>query len=83
MMAPSERMALWADQARATVVVTEKDVLIFAPLSPLTYVADLLRGGLGELRFFPAWIDALALATFAAGLLTLARHLHHRRDRAL
>jgi hypothetical protein len=83
MMAPSERMALWADQARATVVVAKKDELIFAPLSPLTCAADRLRGGLGELRFVPAWMDALALAPFAAGFLALARSLHHRRDRAL
>jgi ABC-2 type transport system permease protein len=53
-----------------------------APFSPLTYAADLLRGGLGELRFFPAWIDALALAGFATGFLALARYLHHQRDRA-
>jgi hypothetical protein len=49
----------------------------------LTYAADLLRGGLGELRFFPAWVDALALAAFATGFLALARCLHRRRDRAL
>jgi ABC-2 type transport system permease protein len=54
-----------------------------ALLSPLTYAADLLRGGLGELRFFPAWIDVLALAAFATGFLALARCLHHRRDRVL
>jgi ABC-2 type transport system permease protein len=54
-----------------------------APFSPLTYASDLLRGGLGELRFFPAWVDFLALAAFAAGFLALARHLHHRRDRGL
>ncbi len=83
MMVRRERVALWTYQVRAALVVAKKDVLIFAPLSPLTYAADLLRGGLGELRFFPAWIDALALAAFAAGLLTLTRHLHHRRGRAL
>jgi ABC-2 type transport system permease protein len=54
-----------------------------APLSPLTYAADLLRSGLGEPRFFPAWVDAFALVAFAAGYLALARWLHHRRDRAL
>jgi ABC-2 type transport system permease protein len=52
-----------------------------APLSPLTYGADLLRGGLGEPLFFPAWVDALALAAFATGFLALARVLHGRRDR--
>ena len=54
-----------------------------APFSPLTYAADLLRGGLGELRFFPTWVDALALAAFATGFLALARYLHHRQDREL
>ena len=53
-----------------------------APLSPLTYGADLLRGGLGEARFFPAWVDALALVAFATGFRALARFLHQRRDRA-
>jgi ABC-2 type transport system permease protein len=54
-----------------------------APLSPLTYAADLLRGGLGELRFFTAWVDAVALAAFATGFLALARLMHRRRDRVL
>jgi ABC-2 type transport system permease protein len=54
-----------------------------APLSPLTYAADLLRGGLGELRFFPAWVDTVALAAFAVGFLALARLMHRRRDRVL
>jgi ABC-2 type transport system permease protein len=52
-----------------------------APHSPLTYGADLQRGGLGEPPFFPAWVDAVALATFATGFLVLARVLHGRRDR--
>ena len=52
-----------------------------APLSPLTYGADLLRGGLGEPLFFPAWVDALALVAFATGFLALARLLHRRRNR--
>jgi ABC-2 type transport system permease protein len=54
-----------------------------APFSPLTYAADLLRGGLGELRFFTAWVDALALTAFAVGFIALARALHRRRDRRL
>jgi len=54
-----------------------------APLSPLTYGADLLRGGLGEFRVYPAWLDALALAAFAVGFFVIARSLHRRRDRAL
>ena len=68
-LVPIDRMPAWGRRV--------------APLSPLTYAADLLRGGLGEPRFFPAWVDALALAAFAAGFLALARWLHHRRDRAL
>ncbi|MBI4271924.1 MAG: ABC transporter permease [Candidatus Rokubacteria bacterium] len=54
-----------------------------APLSPLTYGADLLRGGLGAPHFFPSWLDAFALVAFAVGFLTVARWLHHRRDRAV
>ena len=68
-LVPIDRMPAWGRRV--------------APLSPLTYAGDLLRGSLGELRFFPAWIDALALVAFAAGFLALARWLHHRRDQAL
>ena len=54
-----------------------------ALLSPLTYGADLLRGGLGAPHLFPAWRAALALVAFAVGFLAVARWLHHRRDRAV
>jgi ABC-2 type transport system permease protein len=54
-----------------------------ALLSPLTYGADLLRGGLGAAQVFPSWLDALVLAAFAIGFVVVACRLHHRRDRAV
>jgi ABC-2 type transport system permease protein len=49
-----------------------------APLSPLSYSADLIRGGFGEARFFPMWLDVAALAAFAAAFFAVARCLHRR-----
>jgi ABC-2 type transport system permease protein len=55
-----------------------------APLSPLTYSADLIRGGFGEPNYFARWVDAAALVGFALAFLAAARFLHQKtRDRAL
>ena len=51
---------------------------IFAPLSPLSYAADLIRIGLGGTGYFPVILDVSALLAFATGLLFLAHLLHHR-----
>lgn len=52
-----------------------------APLSPLSYCTDLLRGALGEGQFFPTWVSVVALAGFTAGSVALARLLHARQRR--
>lgn len=55
-----------------------------APLSPLSYSADLVRVGFGETRYFPFWVDVAALIGFTVAFLWLAHWLHRRtRDRAL
>ncbi|MGZ5223573.1 MAG: ABC transporter permease [Burkholderiales bacterium] len=36
-----------------------------APLSPLSYSADLVRVGLGEARYFALWLDAAALIAYS------------------
>lgn len=47
-----------------------------APLSPLSYCADLIRGGFGQCHYFPMWLDVVALALFAAAFFVTARCLH-------
>jgi ABC-2 type transport system permease protein len=55
-----------------------------APLSPLSYSADLVRVGFGETSFFSFWGDVAALVGFTVAFLWLAHWLHRRtRDRAL
>ena len=49
-----------------------------APLSPLSYAADLIRIGMGGTGYFPVILDVSALLAFAAGLLFLAHVLHRR-----
>jgi len=55
-----------------------------APLSPLSYSADLVRVGFGEASYFDSAIDAVALFAFSMMFFILAHFLHRRtRDRAL
>lgn len=49
-----------------------------APLSPLSYAADLIRLGFGESAHFGVTVDGIALVGFSAGFLTLACYLHGR-----
>lgn len=49
-----------------------------APLSPLSYAADLIRVGLGGRHFFPVALDFAALVLFAIVLLVAAQRLHRR-----
>jgi len=51
-------------------------------LSPLSYCVDLIRGGLGEPRFFPLWVSIAGLVGFAAACFILARVLDRRQRRA-
>jgi ABC-2 type transport system permease protein len=47
-----------------------------APLSPLSYAADLIRVGFGGQGHFPPWADVLALPVFAFAFLALTRQVH-------
>jgi ABC-2 type transport system permease protein len=49
-----------------------------APLSPLSYAADLIRMGFGEAGYWSPTGDALALIAFAVAFVTTARILHQR-----
>ena len=49
-----------------------------APLSPLSYAADLIRMGFGEAGYWSQSGDALALIAFAVVFVTLASVLHQR-----
>ena len=49
-----------------------------APLSPLSYCTDMVRGAFGEAQYFPVWLDCAALIGFAAGFCILARLMHRR-----
>lgn len=53
-----------------------------APLSPLSYAADLIRIGMGGTGYFPPWLDVSALIAFACALLFFAHRLHRRAQRA-
>ena len=55
-----------------------------APLSPLSYSADLVRGGFGGANYFLPAVDIAALTGFTVVFLWSAHLLHRRtRDRAL
>jgi ABC-2 type transport system permease protein len=53
-----------------------------APLSPLSYAADLIRIGMGGYGYFATWLDVSALVAFACALMFSAHHLHRRAQRA-
>jgi ABC-2 type transport system permease protein len=55
-----------------------------APLSPLSYCADLIRAGFGEAHYWSTFTDVLALCAFIIGFMLLAARWHRRtRDRAV
>ena len=47
-----------------------------APISPLSYSADLIRVGFGGVGYFPSSVDVAALLGFAGGFLALTRFIH-------
>lgn len=54
-----------------------------APLSPLSYSADLIRVGFGGPSYFTVATDVIALVCFVIGLLVLAHSLHrHSQSKA-
>jgi ABC-2 type transport system permease protein len=55
-----------------------------APFSPLSYCADLIRAGFGEVHYWSTLTDVLALCAFIIGFMLLAARWHRRtRDRAV
>jgi ABC-2 type transport system permease protein len=52
-----------------------------APLSPLSYCADLVRASFGADLYFPLWLDIMMLVLFSFAFLLAARFIH-RRGRA-
>ncbi len=64
---PIGRMPVWARR--------------LAPVSPLSYAADLIRRGYGQPGYFPVWVDLLALVGFSVALVA-ASCWFHRRMRA-
>ena len=52
-----------------------------APLSPLSYANDLIRGGFGQPAYFPAWLSLLMLPAFTF-VLTMVAFKFHRQWRA-
>jgi len=52
-----------------------------APISPLSYASDLIRGGFGQETYFPAWLNLTMLIAFT-GVLTWCACRFHRRWRA-
>ena len=49
-----------------------------APLSPLSYAADLIRRGFGQAGYFPVAVDVLLLLGFVAAMFSLACWFHGR-----
>jgi ABC-2 type transport system permease protein len=52
-----------------------------APLSPLSYANDLIRGGFGQPAYFPVWLSLLMLPAFTF-VLTMVAFKFHRQWRA-
>ncbi len=51
-----------------------------APVSPLSYAGDLIRGGFGQKTYFPVWLSPTMLIAFT-GVLTWCACRFHRRWR--
>ena len=49
-----------------------------APISPLSYAGDLIRGAFGQEMYFPAWLSPAVLVLFTAGLAWGACRFHRR-----
>lgn len=49
-----------------------------APLSPLSYAGDLIRGAFGQPMYFPSWLNPLMLLCFTAVLVWGAGKFHWR-----
>lgn len=49
-----------------------------APLSPLAYAGDLIRGAFGQPLYFPSWLNPAMLVCFTAVLMWGAGRFHRR-----
>ena len=49
-----------------------------APISPLSYAGDLIRGAFGQEMYFPAWLSPAVLVLFTVGLAWGACRFHRR-----
>ena len=49
-----------------------------APISPLSYAGDLIRGAFGQEMYFPAWLSPAVLVFFTVGLAWGACRFHRR-----
>lgn len=49
-----------------------------APVSPLSYAGDLIRGGFGHTGYFPHWVSVILLTALTAVLFWGACRFHHR-----
>lgn len=49
-----------------------------APLSPLSYAADVIRAAFGQQVYFPLWLSPLMLVSFAAVLMWGAYKFHRK-----
>ena len=47
-----------------------------APISPLSYAADLIRSAFGQSPYFPTWLSVAMLAAFTVALFWGACHFH-------
>jgi len=48
-----------------------------APISPLSYAVDLIRGGFGQPIYFPLWVSLPVLLAFIVAMLWAACMFHH------
>ncbi len=49
-----------------------------APVSPLSYAGDLIRGAFGQPMYFPGWLNMVMLIAFTAALMWGALQFHRR-----
>jgi ABC-2 type transport system permease protein len=49
-----------------------------APVSPLSYAADMIRASFGQPAYFPLWLSPLMLILFTTLLFGAASHFHRR-----
>ena len=49
-----------------------------APISPLSYADDLIRGGFGQQAYFPLWLSPIMLVIFTSLFMWGACRFHRR-----